>query len=113
MLEGTFARTTNQEDCIIYFAATNDDTGDPFDISGASIVCEVRSPEDRSVVLSATNSNGVTFPDNFTIKVQFTRTQMQALTEGHYDIGVVATLNGETVQLARGTLPVQDGVVSR
>jgi hypothetical protein len=113
MLTGSLAATSNREDCKIVVAAEDATTGDAFDLTGATIACELRDRETRAIVLSATTANGgVTFLDAFTVEIAFARATMQGLAEGHYDIGCTVTLNGETRQVILGTLPVLDGVVT-
>lgn len=114
MLTGSLPPTSTMEDCKIVVAAEDVTTGAAMNISGATIVCEVRDQQTRSIVLSATVANGaVTFLDNFTFQIAFTKAQMQGLPEGPYDIGATVTLNGETRQVILGTLPVLDGVVTQ
>lgn len=114
MLTGTLPQVSNQEDFTLTDTIYDDATGDLVNLSGASIVFEVRDPNYRRTVLSATTGNGkAAVVDTGVYQVAFSRSEMQALHPGTYDVGCVITLNGTTAQLLIGTVQVLDGVVTQ
>ncbi len=91
----------------------NDEDGQPFDISNATdIELQVRDPACCAAVLTATKSGGsiVLEPSTGVFTFTFSKDQMGSLCAKTYDVGCVATVNGETIQLVIGTLPVLEGV---
>ena len=96
------------------FEIVDQDTGEPVDLTGASIVVEVRHPHRGAVVLSATSANGkVSLVDVGTIQLSIAPAETQCLAPGSYDVGATIALNGETRQLIIGSLPIVDGIVSQ
>lgn len=114
MYVGALDAVSNQEDWDIIPGFVDDDTGEDIDLTNAAIVFEVRDPNTRGVVLSATTGNQkISIIALGVFKVSFTRAEMQTLKAKTYDIGCILTLNGKTIQLMVATVPVVDGVVSQ
>lgn len=113
MYSGPLLPVSNQADWTYRDETTDEETGDPVDLTGASITFEVRD-ESNCIVLSGTTANGkVSIVDTGVFEVAFTRAEMQQLSAGTYDVGCVVTINGVTSQFLVGALPVLDGVVSQ
>lgn len=113
MYSGPLLPVSNQANWTYRDEATDEETGDPVDLTGASITFEVRDSS-NCIVLSASTSNGkITIVDTGVFEVAFTRAEMQQVEAGTYDVGCVITINGATPQFLIGTLPVLDGVVSQ
>lgn len=114
MYVGNLSPVSNQEDWKIILEIDDDDTGLPIDLTGATIVFEVRDPRNRNIILSGATGNGiVTILDIGVFQVLFVRTSMNALPAQNYDLGCILTINGETRQYIVGTVPVLDGVVTQ
>jgi hypothetical protein len=122
MYTGTLDAVSNRQDWQFVREIIDDDTGDPIDLTGASIVLEIREqPDDQQLgtpsypdaTLSATTANGkVTILDTGVFQVWFPLTDMQTLSPGYYDVGCTVNVNGITTQLMAAELPVVDGIVS-
>lgn len=100
---------SNKADWIFDISATDADTGDDIDFTGASVKFVVKD-ESGCQVLSATIGSGITLSSSTVLEVQFTPTQMETLCAGSYKVGCVYSLNGETDQLLTGTVSIYDGV---
>lgn len=120
MLEVMLARVSNRATWRDTIELTDGETGDPIDLTGASIVLEVADDCGRTV-LSATTDNGkvVIVTDDSgnpvlgAAEFVFTRDEMTALCPGTYRLGGTVTIDDDTEQLFFGTVPVIDGVVGR
>jgi hypothetical protein len=100
---------SNKADWIIQISATDAETGDDIDFTGASILFVVKD-ENNCQRLSATIGSGITQPSGTVLQIQFTPAQMETLCPGSYKVGCVFLLNGETDQLLTGTVSIYDGV---
>jgi hypothetical protein len=100
---------SNKADWTFDITATDFDTGDAIDFTGASILFVVKD-ENNCKKLSASVGSGITQPDAFTIEVLFAASQMEALCAGSYKVGCVYSLNGSINQILTGTVSVYDGV---
>lgn len=100
---------SNKADWIIDISATDAETGDDIDFTGAAVSFVVKD-ENNCQKLSATVSSGITQPSTTVLEVAFTATQMEALCAGSYKIGCVYQLNGVITQLLTGTVSIYDGV---
>lgn len=88
-----------------------DENGDEIDLTGATIVFEVRDPQSRSPSLSASTGDGITIATTV-FTVRFEVASMRDLCAKDYDVGCTIELNGDTTQFFVGKFPVVDGVVS-
>lgn len=122
MYTGTLDAVSNRSDWQWSRQIIDDDTNEPIDLTGASIVLEIREKADNEQIgspawpaatLSATTANGkITLIDTGTFQAWFPLTDMQTLCAGYYDVGCTVTVNGLTTQLMAAELPVVDGIVS-
>jgi hypothetical protein len=111
---GTLNPISNRTGWLADFELDDADNGGPVDITGASIVIEVRDLDTGWIALSATTGNGkITILDTGVFRVNVAPGETQLLRAGTYEVGATITLNGESRQLIIGTLPVMDGVVSQ
>lgn len=100
---------SNKADWTFDITATDADTGDAIDFTGASVKFEVKD-ENNCPKLCATIGSGITQPLGTTLEILFTAAQMECLCPGSYKVGCVYSLNGEINQLLTGTVSVYDGV---
>lgn len=100
---------SNKADWIIDLSATDADTGNDIDFTGAEVLFVVKD-QNNCQVLSAEVGDGITLVSATELEVQFTPDQMNALCSGAYKVGCVYLLNGETVQLLVGTVSIYDGI---
>jgi hypothetical protein len=100
---------SNTADWTFDISATDADTGDAIDFTGASVSFVVKD-ENNCQKLTASIDSGITQPDANTLEVAFTASQMEALCAGSYKIGCVYSLNGSINQLLSGTVSIYDGV---
>ena len=83
-----------------------DDDGEAIDLTGATIVCEMREPDE-----GANTALTVEIDEEIFI-ISLTDAQTRALTPGDYDIGCTIEIDDFVTQFFIGVLPVVDGVVS-
>lgn len=89
------------------------ETNQPIDLTGATIVFEIRRKDGCGPLLLATTENGkILFADSYTYQVTFSRDEMKTLCAETYDVGLTATRGDFTSQIIVGSLPVLDGDVS-
>lgn len=88
------------------------ETGDAVDLTGATIIFELRSCKSGSAVLSATTANSKVTISTTTFTVRFEVSEMRNLCDKEYDVGCTILLSGDTTQLFIGKQPIVDGVVS-
>ena len=91
---------------------TDDDTGDPLDISTVDeITVRVRDPRCRVTMLEATlTAETVVETADGEVRFTFTPDQMGALEPGNYEFGVTITIDGVTTQTHICPLPIVDGL---
>lgn len=115
MYTGHFPAASNRADWSIQFELVDNDTGDPFDLTGYSIDLAVRSEGSVNPVLRASLSDYIELQgdaDEGVFLVSFPSTSMNGLSAGSYDVGIVLTSGtGGKTQLLAATLPVVDGIV--
>lgn len=99
---------SNKADWAFDVTATDVDTGEAIDFTGAEIAFFVR---DRSglEVLSATVGDGITISTT-TISVLFDDGDMNDICPGSYNVGMIYRLNSETNQIFSGTVTIYDGI---
>jgi hypothetical protein len=101
---------SNNADFVVDFSATDADTGDAIDFTGASVSIDISDLESpRCLRYSATIGDGITQPDANTIELTIPAATMANFCAGTYGIGGVFTLNGSTISLFSGELVVFDG----
>lgn len=100
---------SNKTDWIVQFGATDIETGEDIDFTGADVSFKVKDDRD-CVKLSAVIGDGLTLVSSDVLELQFTPDQMCGLCPGTYRIGAIFELNGETNQLLVGTVAIYDGV---
>lgn len=103
---------SNKADWVISISATDLDTGDAIDFTGADVAFQVNDDVGSQRLLATTGNGKVTLPDVNTLLISFTDDDMKALCAGSYLCGAVYSLNGETSQLLVGTVSIYDGVAS-
>jgi hypothetical protein len=115
MYIGTLPAASNRGVYAQDFQLFDHETEDGIDLTGATILLEVRKPGCASTSLSATNGNGIEITDfdEGQFELAFTASQMRNLDPMTYECGITITQNSETVQYFIGSLPVLDGIVSR
>ena len=91
------------------FGLTDSETGEAVDLSGVSaITFEVRDPDSRATMLSASIGNGITLETDdqgAVFTVRFPSASMQSLCARTYDVVCVITRLGNDTELF-GNLPV-------
>lgn len=95
------------------FQLFDDETDEGIDLSGASIVLEIRKPGCTSPELSATTGNGriALGGEAGVFELTLAAGDMRGLHPMTYEAGMTIAQNGETTQYFIGTLPVRDGIV--
>lgn len=112
--QGVLESVTNREDWVVPVEVTDPDSGDPIDITAATITLAVRDQKTKTQALEATVGDGITITDGpgGTFQWAFTESQMHGLCATTYDVGLVIEINAVKTQLFVGTVPVLDGIVS-
>ncbi len=131
LYQATLPPLTNRESWTQIIALTDADTGDPVDLTGATIQFEVRPARHHhntsgyggfyggdgvgdGPILSATTANGaITVLDTGVFQAYFSETQMRGLRPGTYDVGCTISRDVDTRQVLVGHLPILNGVVTQ
>ena len=91
------------------FGLTNSETGEAIDLSGVTaITFEIRDPDSRATMLSASIGKGITLAaddQGAVFTVRFPSPSMQTLCSKTYDVVCVITKLGDDTELF-GNLPV-------
>lgn len=112
MYQGTLPARSNRAGWSPIIEISDDDSGDAVDLADATIVFELRDPDDRTTMLSATSSSGISILDTGVFQVSFTAEQMRQLCAKTYEIGcTIGNADSEPQQLILGTVPILDGIV--
>jgi hypothetical protein len=121
------APASNRADWIETCMVLDNDTGDPIDLSVASITMTVinskRNPNaymnsgyygryDPGVIIlrGSTGTGEIVVVDLGTFQWHFTAAQMNSLPQGEYSIGIRLTQDDQTMQLVIGALSVMEGI---
>lgn len=115
MYEAVFEPISNRADWVQLVELIDGETDEIVtDLSGISVVLEVRDRECRTPRLIASTENGkVTDLGGGILQWFFPRSEMTALCSGSYEIGVTLARDGITSQYIIGVLPILDGIVSK
>lgn len=113
MRTGSLDPVSNRQSFQLIRQIIDAETGEAIDLTGATIVFEVRRKDCSGASLSATTDNGkIIFPTTDTYQIDFTVEEMRTLFPETYDIGLTFERDDETVQIIIGTLPVLAGDVT-
>lgn len=114
MYDAQLKPVSNRADWIETIELVNDDTEEVItDLSGVTMVLEVRDRDRRRCLSGTTEDGHITFAGFGVIQWAFTRQEMSQLCAGTYEIGITVARNGVTEQELIGSIPVVDGVVPR
>lgn len=102
---------SNKADFVVDFSATDAETGDDIDFTGASVSIKI-GQENCAPIIMATIGSGITQPTNLILELTITAAQMATFRPGSYRIGGVYKLNGATNQLFVGDFVVYDGIAA-
>lgn len=106
MNEVKLSPISNREDYSESFQALDED-GAAIDLTGATIVCEMREADCTSTTALTVAISTTTFT------ISLTDTQTRSLNpDKEYEIGCTIEIDDFTTQFFVGTIPVIDGVVS-
>ena len=104
---------SNKADFVVDFSATDADTGDAINFTGAAVSIKISEASDPCCIrYSASIGSGITQPDANTLELSIPAATMANFCAGTYRIGGVYSLNGQKVQLFVGEFVVYDGVAS-
>lgn len=101
---------SNKADWEFDVTATDADTGEAIDFTGASVAFMVKDKSGNEI-LSATVGDGITISTT-TISVRFDNDDMNDVDAGSYNIGMIYALSTTTVQLLAGTVTIYDGIAT-
>ena len=107
MYIGSLRASSNRATWVEEFQLYDDETNEPVDLTGATIVMQFRHPGDCSPILTADISQAALG----TFQAKLTADQMKTLMPKQYDVGVTIERDGIITQEFIGTIPVLDGVV--
>jgi hypothetical protein len=101
---------SNQADLVFDISATDLDTGEAIDFTGASIRFGLKDADGCFRATGATGDSSVVLIAQYTIEITILAATMKTLCPATYQIGIVATLSdGSNVQVAIISLSVYDG----
>lgn len=114
MYIGALPPASNRGSYTLQFQLFDDETDEGVDLSGASVVFEIRKPGRTSADLSATTGNGriAVLAEAGMFELTLAANDMRALHPMTYEAGMTIEQNGATTQYFIGTFPVLDGIVS-
>lgn len=108
----TNVEASNRADWTVQISATDFDTGDAIDFTGATVTVAVKDESGCQRLLATTDNGKVTLPSTGIIEFTFDDSEMRGLCPATYLVGAVYTLSGATNQLFVGTVNIYDGIVS-
>lgn len=106
------ATATNNADWNMQIQATDSDTGNLIDFTGAAVRVQVKDASGCLKLDGSIDNGKVTLPSAGVIEWLFPDDDMRGLCAGQYNMGGVYELNGEVVSLFTGELSVIDGVAT-
>ena len=101
---------SNKEDWMIQFSATDEDTGNPIDFTGATISFALREQDNWTRITASTTDGTITQPVAGTVEIAIPESAMQQLCPGSYQFGCIYELNSVTAQLFTGVVAIYDGI---
>jgi uncharacterized membrane protein len=111
----TLPPVTNRETWTDTFSLIDTSTGEAYDLTNVSaIVLEVRDPNSRRSVLTASLDDGVTIEDDDEgsfISIRFESSSMRNLCARQYEFGMVITKDDDDLEVI-GLITVLDGITS-
>jgi hypothetical protein len=111
MYTGTLPPVSNRATWSEDVQCFDDEDNSAIDISAATAI-ELEVRDGCNVVLTASYPGSITLSATTGVfSFSFTADQMRALCAKTYDIGCTVTLEGETIQIIAGQLPVTNGYV--
>lgn len=113
MAYNTSFDASNKADFVVDFSATDAETGDDIDFTGAAVSIKISDLQDCGYTrYSATIGNGITQPTSTVLELTIPAATMASFRFGTYRIGGVYSLNGSTIQLFVGDFVVYDGIAA-
>jgi hypothetical protein len=110
MLQARLTPISTYSDWILSLELTDPDTGDPFDLTGATAAIAVRKiGEETITTVTDTTGGKITFPDTGIIHSELLYGEYE-FEIGEYDVRMVLSRDGYTESIIIGTLPVIDGL---
>lgn len=110
MLKARLGPISNKSDWILSIKIQDSDTGDAFDLTGASASISVRKVGCESTdIVSDTDGGKITFPDTGIIHSEVLYGSYD-FDIGDYDVSLTLSRDGYTDTIIIGTLPVLDGL---
>lgn len=106
-----FSPLSNRETWVESFQAIDEDDA-AIDLTGATIVYEVRHPQTKESMLSGSTDGGEITISTTTFTITFEVEDVRDLCALEYEVGCTIEIDDVTTQFFVGTLPVVDGVVS-
>jgi hypothetical protein len=110
MANSTSFNAANKADWAFDVTATDAETDEDIDFTGATIAFMVKD-KTGCEQLSATVGDGITITTT-TISIRFDADDMSDICPGSYNIGMIYELNDETNQILTGTVTIYDGIAS-
>lgn len=107
----TILDASNKEDWTIQFSATDEETGEDIDFTGADIAFKVVD-ECGVSILDASTADGTITIATTVIEITFTSDQMSALCAKTYQLGCVYEINSVRSQMFVGYANIYEGWAS-
>jgi hypothetical protein len=108
MYIGSLKPTTNRSSWLEIFELYDDETNEPVDLTGSTIVLQFRDPACCTPRFTAT----VAIIDIGKFQASGTLQQMRSLCAQTYDVGCTIARDDETAEYIVGTIAIMDGIVS-
>jgi hypothetical protein len=110
MLQARLGPISTYSDWILSLQITDSDTGDAFDLTGATASLAVRKIGCETITtVSSTTDGNITFPDTGVIHSEVLYGDYD-FEIGEYDVRLTLERDGYTESIIIGTLPVIDGL---
>jgi len=118
MYTGSFGTASNRGDWRFSIGFDDEETGEPLDLTGASIEIAIAEKDATTPTITGNTSDDVveisTPASAGEATFVFPRALMQRLEAGHFDVGIVVTLaDGEAIPVAKGNVAIIHGVVAK
>jgi hypothetical protein len=112
MFIATLPPVSNRASWIESVELTDEETGEPIDLTGCDIEVAVRPQgTTRPCLQASTGDDTVAIVDTGVFQFTFTPDQMRSQCVGTYDVGATISRDGETAQIVIGSVSILDGVV--
>lgn len=100
---------TSHRDWVWQFEIDDEDTGEPIDLTDATIAIAINDADGCQLILASTGNGKIVVVDTGVVQMTIPYSET-GLCAGSYDIGGYYQLNGDTPDLFEGSVSVRKGI---